>query len=520
MHYSIIGGIVVKKYRESLLYSTFILTVANFIVRLMGFVYKIIISRIAGAETMGLIQLILPLYFTFISIVASGIPIALSRTIAKHRSLENNQAIKDTITSTLIGISLLSGILFFIFILNINFFSNNLLKYDKTKIPLILLSPCIVIIAIKSIFKGFFYGIKKVHIPALSDIFEQMTRIGLVFLLFYYVEPDNIEVSACIIVVGMVMGELISLLFLHVRYYNISKSSSTKSTPTSRYMPILSDMCKIAFPITITRVVLSVVSSISSILVPRRLVRGGMSPAQALNTFGIMGGMVMPLLFIPFTIINGLSTILIPNLSEDITAKRWNNIRDKVSKSIIITSATAFFCTGILVVLGEHIGFLLFKEQDVGKYLVPSSLFLILLCLQQTLSSVMNGLGLEKSSARNNIIGGIVELITIYFLIPKSGIYGYIGGFYLGSTVVIVLHYISIHKKIYLKPNITQWFLKPAFSSLFMTSCIRLIFLKLIDLEVSSYIALLLPSFTGIIIFAIVFLLLNPFPQIFQKKSI
>lgn len=509
-----------KKHRETLLYSTFILTLANFVIRLMGFVYKIVLSRMAGAETMGLIQLILPLYFTFISIVASGIPIALSRTVAKHRSKKDRQAIRNTVTSSLIGISILSGILFFIFILNIDFFSRKVLSYDKTKIPLILLSPCIVIIAIKSIFKGFFYGMKKVHIPAMSDIFEQIIRIGLVFFLFYYIKPDSIETSACIIVVGMVIGELVSLLFLHVKFYGIAKDSQTSRTPTYEHTPTIRHIGKIALPITITRVVLSLVSSVSAVIVPRQLVMKGMTPAQALNAFGIVGSMVMPLFFIPFTIINGLSTILIPNISEDMTAKRWDSIRDKISKAIIITSATAFFCSGILAVLGSHIGLILFKEPDVGKYLVPSSPFLILLCLHQTLSSVMNGLGLEKDSAGNNIIGGIVELISLYIFIPSYGIYGYLISFYLGSAVVIILHYISINKEINLRLDIVKWFLKPAFSALLMASCIRLLSLKLINIGVSSYVLILLPSFIGFLIFIVVFSLLSTSPYIFQKKSI
>ncbi len=509
-----------KSKKDSLIYSTFILTLANFVVRLMGFIYKIVISRIVGGEAMGLVQLILPLYFSFISIVASGIPIAISSTVARHRAQNNTQAIRDTITASLMGICVLSSILFLLFIFNLNFFSSKLLRYGKTKLPLLLLSPCIVIIGVKSIFRGYFYGTKKVHIPALSDILEQIIRIGLVLLLFYYVGPEDIELSACIIVIGMTIGELISLLYLHVKFHNILKNSNTKKTPPSKYKSIVYELYKIAFPITMTRVIMSIVSSIGSIIVPRRLVLWGMTPNKALKSFGVIGGMVMPLLFIPFTIINGLNTILIPNLSEDMASKKWNNIRDKISKAIVITSESAFFCTGVLIVLGNHMGFLLFREQDVGKYLVPSSLFLIFLCLHQTLSSIMNGLSMENISARNNIIGGIVELIAIYVFIPKFGIYGYMGGFYLGSVVVIILHYISIAKKTQIQLDTVKWFLKPAFASLFMISCIRLVFLKLSDMGVSSYISLLVPSILGLFIFLIVSLLIEIIPYNFIKNFI
>lgn len=132
----------------------------------------------------------------------------------------------------------------------------------------------------------------------------------------------------------------------------------------------------------------------------------------------------------------------------------------------------------------------------------------------------MNGLGLEKDSAGNNIIGGIVELISLYIFIPSHGVYGYIMSFYLGSAIVIILHYISINKNINLRLDIVKWFLKPAFSALLMASCIRLLTLKLISIGASSYILILLPSFIGSLIFIIVFSLLSTSPYIFQKKSI
>src|SRR5699024_3000103 len=148
-----------------------------------------------------------------------------------------------------------------------------------------ILSPRIIIIAVKSILKGYFYGVKKVHIPALSDIFEQIVRIVLVFGLFYYIQPNDIGISASIIVIGMVVGELISLLFIHTRFYNISKEDNLHITPRSSYRPIINSLYKIALPITSTRVILSIVSSIGSVLVPQRLVSSGLSPAQALKSF-------------------------------------------------------------------------------------------------------------------------------------------------------------------------------------------------------------------------------------------
>ncbi|NMA96141.1 MAG: oligosaccharide flippase family protein [Clostridiales bacterium] len=490
-----------KYKKDSLVYNTFLLTLANFFIRIMGFVYRIVISRLAGAETMGLMQMMMPLYSTFIGIVASGIPIALTRIITTYRTKGDYRAIKNTITSAFIGISTLSSLLFVIFILNINLFSSRLLSNNMTKIPLMLLSPCIIIISIKAIFRGYFHGMKKIHIPAMANIFEQIIRIGLIFALFYYIAPNDIESSAHLIVIGMVIGELASLLFLHVNFYKHSAFIRTYDSSCNVHGTTLKSIGKIALPITSTRVILSIASSIRAAVVPRQFMLMGMTSKEALNSFGIIGSMVVPLFFIPFIIINGLGTILIPNISEDVAAKRWDSIRNKISKAIAITCVTAFFSSTILKSLGGHIGVFLFKEPDVGKYLTPSAPFLVLLCLHQTLSSIMNGLGLERDCAGNNIIGAVVELIALYIFIPIKGVFGYIISFYLGSAVAAFLHYISIYKKTSLSFNIAKWVLGPVFSTFITGLCIKIILMKLLLSSMASYFIILLPTIVGFFVF-------------------
>ena len=51
-----------KLSRSSMLYGTLLLTGVSLVSQVLGFVYRILLSRLVGAEFMGLYQLVMPVY--------------------------------------------------------------------------------------------------------------------------------------------------------------------------------------------------------------------------------------------------------------------------------------------------------------------------------------------------------------------------------------------------------------------------------------------------------------------------
>ena len=72
-----------------LIRGTFWLTAAGLITRTAGFFYKIFLSRIIGAEEIGLFQLCMPLYTFCLAAASGGIQTALSRFIAETEAKKN-----------------------------------------------------------------------------------------------------------------------------------------------------------------------------------------------------------------------------------------------------------------------------------------------------------------------------------------------------------------------------------------------------------------------------------------------
>jgi stage V sporulation protein B len=456
-----------------------------------------------------------------IALTSSGIPVAVSRLVAQQQAKKNDYLIRKTIKISLLMVGITSTFISIIIFMNIQNIAGNILKDTRTIQSLFIFSPCIIIIALGAVLKGYFYGCKDIRPSALAEIIEQVARMTFVIILLIYLPPLKIEISAAIVVLGMVIGELASLLYLHYRYYHSDKllQNVKSAIPSSG---LIKSIITIAVPVTFTRLLSSIMTATNSILIPQRLVASGMSGNEAIATFGIVTGMVLPLLFLPFTLISALSVIIIPNLSENIELNNWKAIRDKTSKSILITCLSAFPSMAILISIGRTLGTVIYNQADVGKYLIPLSFSVIFLCLQNCMGNILNGLGYQNKSALHFLIGGFIQIVCTYTLIaqPKIGVYGFIIGFFLNTIIVSSFNFITVIKKTSLKIDLKEWFLKPGIASLVMGLIIRFVYIILTDLKVSSIISIIFSISSGLLILIISLLLLKIIPYRMLKKYI
>lgn len=494
---------------------------ANFTIRIIGFLYRVILSRVVGPEGMGLIQLVYPVFFTAVAFVASGLPVAVSRLVAEKKARADSEGIRHTVSISLLMAAIISLAIITITLLNIDWITNKIIGNRSVKGALITILPSLLFIGLAQVLKGYFYGIKEIRPPALSAIIEQIVRMSVAVTLLLWAAPRySLPLVAALVMVGTVIGDLVCLLFLHSKYYGASKKSKSlsgvHSRPTaSNSKGIVLGLAKIATPITGTRLLSSILTATNSIIIPQRLMAGGMPQGEAIGLFGIMTGMVMPMLFMPFIVTNALQVNLIPNLAESVALGKARDLKDKIRKSIIITSYTAFPAVGFLISLGGPIGDLLYAQPMVGKLIVPVALVLIVHALQHTSSGIMQGLNKQNRSAIHYIIGGLLHLACSYFLIaiPSIGIYGYIIGFFASSTVVCILNLLSALTMVKIKFEIVDWLLKPAFSALVMVSVSSVLYKLLGDTSMPTFIRLAISFAPGALAFLVSSLVLGGIPQ-------
>ncbi|MGM9608196.1 MAG: polysaccharide biosynthesis C-terminal domain-containing protein [Oscillospiraceae bacterium] len=460
--------------RSSTLYATLLLTGTGLFSQLLGFFYRIALSRLIGAEVMGLYQLIMPVYSVFMSIVAVGLTTAVSTLTAEYNALGRTAAIRQTLRRCLLIFFLLVLPLGAAVILCSDAISVYLLGDARTQLGLILLVPCILLTGVENLHKHSFYGAGNVRPPAFTELCEQIIRAAAVLGLLLVFLPQNPERTVGLIVTGMVICEVFSAVTLVILFRRQMGPRLKPDGPPVSWGRIAS----IAVPVGLTSLLGNLMGSANSVLIPQRLVVGGMEVSEAMSEFGVLCGMTVPLLNMPSALIGAMCLIMVPKLAESAALHDRRAIQRRLDRALLATSVLIMPATALLVVVGPTLGRLLFGDPRVGEHMLPLAVGVLLCCYQSVLSCALNGVGRQNAAARNSILCGAVQLLFTWFTvgIPGVGLKGYVAGFLVSSVLGLGLNLISTIRATGLRLRPFEWLVSPALASILMGLCVNLLF--------------------------------------------
>lgn len=441
-----------------------ILMAAGFITRILGFVYRIYLSNLIGAEGMGVYQLIVPVYTLIILTLTSGVSIAVSKMIAEQAAQGNYINIKRISKVGLAGVIAASSIVSIFLYINIDFIVNVILKDSRTYSSVLVLIPCIPFIAAASAYKGYYYGIQEVTPTAVSQIVEQLVKIGIIMVLAARFLEAGLEYACALATVGMAVGE-ISNLFLLAAYYRLKKYP--RITPVSskgiiRKRKLITSILACAVPISFNRFIISMMAAAEVILIPQRLLAGGLNHIQSMEEYGKLTGMAFPLIMFPALVTTSLATTLVPAISEAISVNNYSTANNRISKSIQITMVLGFVFMALFACYPDKIADMIYPGQNVGYTLFLFSFTCIFVYLSQILTGIMNGLGKQGLYLINSIVGSAIRIASVYFLIPGYGIPAYILGVIVSFLIVCILNFMAIMRCTGMALDFRHWVIRPA----------------------------------------------------------
>jgi stage V sporulation protein B len=501
--------------KTSFIYGSIVLAVVNFIVRVIGFIYKIILSKLIGPEGIGLFQMVFPVLMVFITITTAGIPIAVSKIVSKQKSLNNYSGMQHTMKITFLITLSISVLLSLILVFFGEFISYKMLKNQILLYHVIFLVPAVIIVSLSSLMRGYFYGLKMISPAGISQIIEQLSRIGFVIGVIYILYPVEPELGALIGVCGISIGELLGLVWLVYQYSLLKRKSPRPTVRKNSSLKILNQLFYIAAPITISRLVNVCLQLINAVLIPQRLMVAGYSSTSAVSTFGRVIGMSMPLIFLPFIVTSALVINIIPNISEQTALKKYKEIRKNIELSIRITLLIAIPLSGFYIFFSNPIAMFIYQDNIVGNYIGVLGYSTIFLSLQHVLSGVLHGLGKQVRATVNYIVGMSVQLIATYFLVskPNIGINGFFIGFISATIIISILHFFSINKVIRINIDLNSYVLKPIISTAIMLTSIFILYNQLSFILGSEFIILLVSLSTGGVLYILGLLFTNCLPK-------
>ncbi len=390
----------------------------------LGFLYRIVLSRLIGAEGLGLYQVALSFFALFLTIGSGGVPITVSRLISKYKAENNLQAEKSSVGAG-ITVSLLLTlpvcVIFWIFGEKMTFLFTDERTFSVFRILLLGLT-CTCIYAV---FRGHFWGNKQFLAPSVMELLEETVMVIAGVLLLKKVSSplSGAKLAAWAVVISYFFSFAISTAWFFIK-------GGRLSSPKKQLKPLFTS----SLPITSVRACSSLINSAIAVLLPVMLIRAGFGERESLQIFGVVSGMVIPILFIPSTLIGSLALVLVPELSEDFYRKNFKRLYTNIARGLKFAFLTACLITPFFFALGEDMGAILFSNPMAGEMIKRSCWILLPMSIAMISTAMLNSLGFEKQTFIFYFVGAAFMFAGILLLPRFCGGYAYLIG--LGACYV------------------------------------------------------------------------------------
>lgn len=412
-----------KLIKHPLISGTLLLTAAGIISRIIGFFYRIFLSRTIGAEGLGLYQLVFPLLGVCFSLSSAGIQTSVSRFVAEAvgscpDSKSGEKTARRYLWAGLVlscTISILCGCFLY---RNANWISLRLLGDARCAKLITVMTFSLLPACIHSCINGYYYGKKKALVPSVSQLLEQLARVFGVYLIYLVVTEQGRPLTSVHAIWGMVLGEVCGLIFT-VTAIGFAPHGNTTSL---RHREALKRVFIMAVPLTANHTFVHLCGSFENLLIPRQLQQYGYSADQALGIFGVLSGMAISIIFFPSVLTNSFSVLLLPTISEAYARKNEALITSTIRRAIFYGLLLGFAFTAIFLLTGDFIGNHIFQNALAGDYIRRLSWMCPLMYVYGLLSSILHGLGHPKSILFINLLSSLIRIGMIWLLVPVYGI--------------------------------------------------------------------------------------------------
>lgn len=409
---------------------TLILTIAGFVVKAIGSINWILLSRILGGEGIGIYQMAFPIYLLLLQVSSAGVPIAISILTAERLALNDYTGAKRvfnisftmlTITGLIASLAMFFGADWLI--------SSGIIQESRAYYSLIALAPAIFFVTWISCFRGYIQGYELMTPTAMSQIVEQLLRVVVMLGAASILLPYGLPEAAGGASLGAGIGAFGAFLVLLYYYYKLPKAPTTGESfkgQRESSKEVLTRLIWLALPISLASIMLPLTANLDLIIVPRRLLVAGFSLNEATELFGYLTGMAVPLINLATIITAALATSIVPSISHAFAKHDNEGIYNRTAGAMRLSFMGTVPFTVMLYVLAAPTVTLIYNapKAEMATQIVAFAIFF--LGIHQVTTGILQGLGKPRIPVVNMAIAIIIKVILNWNLtaIPELGIGG------------------------------------------------------------------------------------------------
>ena len=399
---------------NSFLKGTLILTVSSIVVKVIGALNWILLSRVLGGEGIGLYQMGFPIYLMAITVSSAGIPVAIS-IVTAEKVAKNDFKGAERVFHVTLRLLFVTGL---VFSLALFFGAQKLIDWQfirdaRAYYSIIALAPAVFFVTFLASFRGYLQGWQIMTPTACSEITEQLVRVVTMLFFASYFLPKGLAAAAGGASMGAGAGAFCALLVLMFFYQRLKKDMKAKqSLQNMDAVPetsssIISRLLKLALPVSLTSLMLPIVANLDLLIVPQRLEVAGFDVRHATELFGYLTGMAVPLVNLSTIFTAALAISLVPAISEARALGLQESIRHKTGVAFRVAMIVTFPCFMGLFFLAEKVAGLIYNAPGAAPAI-------------WTLTAIP-WLGIRGSAMATVADFGVAALINMYFIYKLTG---------------------------------------------------------------------------------------------------
>jgi len=416
-------------------YSALLLTGVNLLLRLVGTSFQVYLSSRIGAEGIGLLQLVMSVGSMALVAGMAGIRTATMYLTAEQIGKKHPENISWVLSGCLLYSIVCSAAVGGAVYIFAPLIAQNWIGNPETVSSLRLFAAFLPANCLTGVMVGYFTGANRIGTLAAVEVAEQIFCMVCTVLLLTLWAGHDAARSCQAVVMGSAMGACLTLCSLVI--LRIAEQPSS-----ARRLPVARQLTETAIPLALADDLRTGISTVENLMVPKRLALYG-GTVSPLASFGMVCGMVFPILTFPMAILFGLTELLIPELARCRAAGSIERINYLVQKSLRIALLYGCICGGILFLCADDLCVKLYNNEEAGIYLRWFSLLAIMLYCDGVTDAMIKGLGEQKASVRYNILTNSMDVAFLYILLPKYGILGYFISF---LVTHIINFYLSLRR--------------------------------------------------------------------------
>lgn len=501
-----------------------ILAAASLLVRFLGFVYRLPLTNMIGDRGNAIYAGGYYIYTFLLILSSAGLPAAISKLVSERIALKQYRNAHRVFQAALV-ISTSLGT-FFAVVMGLGAQQlANLIGIPDSYYSLLTLCPTLIIVAIMSVFRGYFQGMHTMVPTAISQIIEQVFNAFFsVYLAWVFLSvnvPEGLEKNIPLASAGGTMGTgigalagLIVVIFAYhlIRPYLLWRAKRCKQPYEETKKQLIGKVLQTAWPIIAGTAVFSITNLIDMGMVVNILQQTGFSPDEADALYGQLSGKYVTLTTLPVTISTAIATAVLPSIAASVKLKEKKQVRRKMALTYRISMIISVPAAVGISALGPQIIHMLFPSaSDGGMLLTVGGISIIFLALCQTSTGILQGIGHIKVPVVGAILGAITKVIlnAVLIRIPAINVLGAVlstTGCYLVAGVFDV---IMLSRLTGTKFDFMGSFLKPVIGSIAMAAGTIGSYNLFFQLIGSNTIATLLAICVAVAVYGLVMLLIK-----------